>query len=109
MELADQARPRRRSRVRFEPLSDGCALYDVVRGRVHILNVTAAYVWSSCDGRSSLAAIIRDLGRVFSASGAPARQLEHDVRQLVSDLLRAGLLCVDKKPSRAPRCVARKL
>jgi hypothetical protein len=45
----------RRERLLIEELGDELIVYDLQRHRVHQLNRTAALVWQSCDGKTSVA------------------------------------------------------
>ncbi len=44
------AAPAGRLDLHYRELSDGCALYDPASAEVHVLNRTAALVWTACDG-----------------------------------------------------------
>ena len=44
VELVGDARLQRNGAVRFEPMDDGCALYDHGTGKVYILNLVAGSI-----------------------------------------------------------------
>lgn len=96
MSSGSNSMPRRRGSVLVEPLDDGCALYDVDGGQIHLLNATAAFIWTSCDGRRSVRVLARELGRLVGPGGPPASQLERDLRDFVEQLQRANLLWMDE-------------
>jgi len=79
----------RRPDVSSQTLDDELILYDPDLGRAHVLNRTAAQVWSLCDGTRSVEAIARQLA---TAHGIELEQALVDVRDLVDDFGRADLL-----------------
>ncbi len=102
MEIADDARLWRAEAIRFEPQDDGCALSNARTGQVHILNLTAACVWSGCDGDRTLGEMIEEIRRTVPPGAASAPDLDRDLRGVVSDLLSAGLLCLERPSSNPP-------
>lgn len=98
--LTGRVRPRRNASIHFEPLDDGCALYDPVSGRVHILNLTAASIWTGCDGSRSLRDLAGEIRAGFGKPVSASRAVEDDVRTAVEELLRAGLLELERPPQR---------
>lgn len=101
--IADDARPRRPEAIRFEPLDDGCALFNARTGQVHILNLTAACIWTGCDGDRTLGELIEEIRRTLPGGAASAPDVDRDLRSVVSNLLRAGLLCLERPSSDVPR------
>jgi len=53
------------------------------------LNESGRAVWARLDGKASLQEIVRDLAAEY---GAPAPEIERDVRGLVEELLRRRIL-----------------
>jgi hypothetical protein len=51
----------------IERLPDEVLVYDIERDRAHCLNETAAFVWQSCDGRTTTKEMARLLGKRVSA------------------------------------------
>ncbi len=47
----------RNNGLRVEPLSDELLVYDIDRHKAHCLSPTAAFVWQSCDGHTSIEGI----------------------------------------------------
>lgn len=88
-------RPRRQPGMRFEPLEDGCALYEPGTDRVFVLNLTASCVWASCDGERSLRELVAEIGGSMGESGPAPGRLERDIRRTIESLAGAGLLVRD--------------
>ena len=51
----------------IQELPDELLVYDLDRDRAHCLNETAAFVWQSCDGRTTADEIARSLSRKVQA------------------------------------------
>lgn len=103
MPIGDDVRPRRNSSTRFEPLDDGCAVYDHASGRVYLLNSTAALLWSGCDGQRSVGTLIEETTQVLRETGVTARQVRRDAHDLFAELVAAGLLSVEEGGRRGQR------
>lgn len=82
-------RPRARTDLLFRDLADGCALYDPVHDRVHVLNPTAGLVWTACDGEHSIDEMVR---LVMGAVNVPEDIVRKDVEGTVADFIRLGLV-----------------
>jgi hypothetical protein len=54
MNIRKDYKPRKRRNILCRDVKDGCVLYDVPNGKVHVLNVFAAYIWEHCDGHHSI-------------------------------------------------------
>jgi hypothetical protein len=85
----DQDRPRRARQVVERVVDGDLVLYDPQRQRVHVLNPTAAFVWSACDGQLAVEEIVDALGGYFPAW---REQIAGDVRETVQTLRDASLL-----------------
>ena len=59
-------------------------------GQVHFLNPTAALIWQSCDGATSLDACVRLLRTTFSIP--EDIDLATDVGEIVTDFAQRGIL-----------------
>ncbi len=46
-------------------VGDETLVYDLANDKAHCLNETAAFVWKSCDGKTTAAKTARDMGRVL--------------------------------------------
>ncbi len=71
------------------PLDDNLVLYDARDGAVHVLNATAALVWTAVDGMRNARALARGLAAHCGIAAPPALA---DVCSLLADLRRADLL-----------------
>lgn len=60
------ATPKAREDVVFRPLADEWVLFDPRRHLLHVLNLTAALVWSLCDGETSMEALVEELESAFT-------------------------------------------
>lgn len=85
------ARPRSRDDVVFRELSDDWVLFDPDSRRLHVLNLTAALVWSHCTGEHGVEEITRRVRRAFDDAPAPDDVAE-DVREALRSFAREGLL-----------------
>jgi hypothetical protein len=63
--------PKAREDVVFRPLAEEWVLFDPRRHLVHVLNLTAALVWTHCDGEISVEDLIDEVA--FAFPEAPAR------------------------------------
>jgi len=76
------SRPRRRDDVPAVPMDDNLAVYDG-EGLLILLNVAAAAVWQCCDGATTFADIVADLGRRHDGDATViAQDAWHTVRRL---------------------------
>lgn len=87
--MPDSTRPLVREGIQYKGLDDGAILYDPANDRVHSLNVTAAFIWNSCDGLRTLDGISRGLQEIASISEIQAAQ---DVREAIQKFREEGLL-----------------
>ncbi len=60
------ATPKAREDVVFRPLADEWVLFDPRRHLLHVLNLTAALVWSYCDGETSREALVEEVESAFT-------------------------------------------
>src|ERR1044071_3066842 len=98
----------RKEEIIVQELTDELLIYDLTRHNAHCLNQTAAIIWKHCDGRTSLAQLIRALKEL----NAPAD--EEVIWMAVSQLRRRHLLAgaialPDGRPSLSRREVIRKI
>lgn len=73
------SRPRARPDVVFRRVGGDWLLFDPRAGRIHVLNLTAALVWSFCTGESTPQEIADEVGAAFGgepAMGPVAEALE---------------------------------
>lgn len=80
----------REARLLVRELAEEVLVYDEEGHRAHCLNQTAALVWKSCDGRTSVARIAERVGAQMSAH-VPEEVVWLALEQLAEfDLLAAG-------------------
>lgn len=86
------ARPRGRTDLFYQEVPEGGVLFDPGVDKVYVLNLSAAFIWSFCDGEHSGAEIVDELAASLG-SGGPARgALEGDVCASLDHFRRNGLL-----------------
>ncbi|NNF28042.1 MAG: PqqD family protein [Gemmatimonadetes bacterium] len=49
----------------FRQLSDDWVVFDPVANQIHVLNLSAALVWASCDGTRPVEEIVRDVAASY--------------------------------------------
>lgn len=49
----------------FRQLSDDWVIFDPVANQIHVLNLSAALVWTSCDGTRALDEIVGEVAASF--------------------------------------------
>ena len=54
MEINEDFVPATKKCIEIEELDDGCILYDTEKDVAHSLNITAASIWTCCDGKHSI-------------------------------------------------------
>ena len=57
----------RKDQLIIQKAHDEVLVYDLKTDKAHCLNLTAASVWNSCDGKSTVADIVRRLGGELGA------------------------------------------
>ncbi len=80
-------RPRARSDIVFRRVGGDWALFDPEGQRLHVLNLTAALVWSFCTGEHDVETIEAHVRRAFGDEVA-----DPDVQQVLADFRQARLL-----------------
>ncbi len=70
--LPEDWRPRVREDVVFRFVAGDWVLYDPHTQDLHVLNATAAAVWTCCDGMTTQGAMARELVRQFEGDPALA-------------------------------------
>ena len=82
--------PHRREDVVFRPLADDWVLFDPKANQIHVLNLSAALVWTSCTGEASLDGIVKDVEASYPNPPAQA-QLREDVMAALTRFSHEGL------------------
>lgn len=89
MEINGDFVPAAKECVELEELDDGCILYDTGKDEVHSLNITAAFIWSCCDGKHS----IKEIATIVEKCFEPGSKLVlEDVLIIVKDFIKKELL-----------------
>ena len=83
--------PKAREDVVFRPLADDWVLFDPRRRLLHVLNLTAAMVWTNCDGQTSRAQMVDHIESAFGEPPARA-DLVRDVEEALHRLEKEELL-----------------
>jgi PqqD family protein of HPr-rel-A system len=82
-------RPRARDGLTVLELDGEAVVYDEETGNLHYLNPTATVVFTLCDGTATASELSAD---VADAYGIPAGEVEPQLRRLLRQLKRIGLL-----------------
>ncbi|MCI0372594.1 MAG: PqqD family protein [candidate division NC10 bacterium] len=61
-------RPRADPAILYRELRTGCVLYHPDTNEAHVLNLTAAYIWTCCDGKMDVPAIAAQVAKVCRLS-----------------------------------------
>jgi Coenzyme PQQ synthesis protein D (PqqD) len=81
--------PVAREELQYRELDDGGVIYDTSAERIHTLNVTAAYIWNSCDGSHTLLQIATEL---HAHAKIPLDKAMNDIRKTIMQFEEEGLL-----------------
>lgn len=84
-------RPRSRADVVFRRVGEDWVLFDPATQRLHVLNLTAALVWSFCTGDHDVPAIDEEVRRAFGEAPTGDTGVEDALR----DFRSAGLLTAE--------------
>jgi hypothetical protein len=82
--------PTARDDVLLRRVGSEWVLFDARRDRAHVLNLTAAVVWTYCDGTHPTDAIANEIARAMD--GAEARALQADIETVLRRFADEGLL-----------------
>jgi hypothetical protein len=83
------ATPRSRKDVLVAQFLDSCVVVDPMTDQAHMLNASAAFVWSCCDGVTDEATIARDLAE---SARLPIESAVMDVRACLGQLREKKLI-----------------
>ena len=83
--------PQGREDVVFRQLADDWVLFDPKTNQIHVLNLSAALVWTACTGRSSLDQIVREVAGTY-ADAPDEAQVREDVDAALARFWSEGLL-----------------
>jgi Coenzyme PQQ synthesis protein D (PqqD) len=87
---AVQVFPTARDDVLLRRVGSEWVLFDSRHERAHVLNLTAAVVWTYCDGSHGSDAIAEAIAR--AVEGEEARALQTDIEQVLRRFADEGLL-----------------
>lgn len=87
--VPETERPRANLAVLYRELRTGCVLYHPGTNEAHVLNLTAAYIWTCCDGRMDVAAIAAHIAKVCHL---PMPEALRDVKKALGDFHAKKLL-----------------
>jgi hypothetical protein len=87
---ATTEKPLARPDVALRRVGSEWVLFDAGRDRAHVLNLTAAVVWTYCDGEHEPAAIAGAISRDVPASEPTA--IRHDIDDVLRRFAAEGLL-----------------
>jgi hypothetical protein len=82
--------PLARPDVALRRVGSEWVLFDAARDRAHVLNLTAAVVWTYCDGDHEPAAIAHAIALDLPATEAAA--IRHDIGDVLERFAAEGLL-----------------
>lgn len=83
------ARPKVRSDLAVVEVDGESVVYDETNEQLHHLNGAATIIFSLCDGTSTLARMSSEIATAF---GVPRAEVTEQVKELVTELRRSGLL-----------------
>src|SRR5688572_1187905 len=88
--LRPSSHPKARVELKLRELPDGCAILDLEQDTVHLLNPSAGFILSLCDGTRTVKELVHELrSAVPSLSIAEASEA---VARALSEFTTAGLL-----------------
>ena len=82
--------PTARRDVELRRVGSEWVLFDARRDRAHVLNLTAAVVWTYCDGSHGSDAMADAIARALDGTPAPA--VHSDIEQVLRRFRDEGLL-----------------
>lgn len=84
--LEEAWRPQGRDDLIFRKTGDEWLLYDPASDDIHVLNLTAALVWSFCTGEQDVDEIAAEVAKAFDTEGTEA-----DIQEIIDEFQAAGL------------------
>jgi Coenzyme PQQ synthesis protein D (PqqD) len=81
--------PKRRPDVSVRVVESETVIFDRQGGRIHQLNSTASFIWERCDGKSTVAGIVKQLAHEFDVDYDTATK---DVVTIIGQLRQLNLL-----------------
>lgn len=90
-------KPKAKAGVLARRMDDECLLYDEERGRVHVLNGIAGFVWELCDGTNGLGEMERRVREAYDVP--PSVDLSSDIERFVTGLTELELVAFPGDPT----------
>jgi hypothetical protein len=88
--VAAAPKPLARPDVALRRVGSEWVLFDAGHDRAHVLNLTAAVVWTYCDGHHAPAAIAQAIA--LDLPNAEAAAIRHDIEDVLGRFAAEGLL-----------------
>lgn len=85
-------KPLGRADLFCQEVADGFVLFDPQAEKAYVLNASAAFVWTCCDGHHSREAIVEELADSLGDKAPAREQLRSDVDRALEDFRNQGLL-----------------
>ena len=87
-------KPRSRPELDVLDTDEGAVVYDASKGGLHYLNPSAATVFALCDGTMTIAEMASAIAGTYDQ---PADEVEAQVRSLLRELRKLGLLLPSRR------------
>jgi len=81
--------PKVRENLMFKEMDDGAIIYEPEKEICYSLNVTAAYIWSLCDGKNSIENMIASVKSYFTSFTV---EPESAIQEVIDDFRKNDLL-----------------
>lgn len=89
----DEWRPSGREDLVFRRVGEEWLLFDPRTREMHVLNLSAALVWSHCTGEHAVGEIVASTRDAFRGAGAgEGAEVDREVRRILDRFESAGLL-----------------
>jgi PqqD family protein of HPr-rel-A system len=92
MAIQPAGHPRAREDVLFRQVDDEWVVFDPAANELHVLNLSAALIWSHCTGDQSMQDIAGALQETY---GVESERAQEDVEETLERFRDAGLLAGD--------------
>lgn len=90
-------KPKARTQLAVVEVDGEAVIYDELSEELHHLNPTATIIFSLCDGSATIKELAGDVAEAFAV---PLEEIEPQIRSLVLDFRKAGLL--EGRPGSTP-------
>lgn len=86
------SRPKGRADLFCQDVSEGCVLFDPGAEKAYVLNATAAFLWTYCDGAHGVDEMVDELAATLGKGAPEAAKLRKDVEKALDGFRKQGLL-----------------